>query len=302
MLISLSHKFIFVANLKTGSTSIEQALRPHSEICMDRSEWGKHISIGHVELRFGRVFELIPRCDFFAFGALRDPVDWMVSLYQSHRSSQFRGTPLDTSDMTFEEFLDKWVAANTDQTAPQITTLLDGKNEFGVDFVLRFEKLEEDLASVCELVGVPRVRLSRENASVALPIAGGVPRHCAELIRAMYVTDFEVWSSLAGRRLTRAERVSANVNLKSPQALRKEALRQAAPASGRPAALPEPVQDSSGPLTKDDVFWAFRYLLGRDPENEAVVEEHRALGSYAALRAQIMASKEFQRSVRPADT
>jgi hypothetical protein len=267
MLISLSHKFIFVANLKTGSTSIEQALRPHSEICMVRSEWGKHISLRHAELRFGRVFELIPRSDFFAFGALRDPVDWMVSFYLSHRSFQFRGTPLDTSDMTFEEFLDRWVAANADQIAPQITRLLDGKNEFGVDFVLRFEKLEEDLASVCALLGVPRVRLSRENASLALPIAGGVPRHCAELIRAMYATDFEVWSSLAGRRLTRAERVSA-----------------------------------SRPLTKDDVLWAYRYLLGRDPENEAVVEEHRALGSYAALRAQIMASEEFLRSVRPADT
>ena len=302
MLISLSHKFIFVANLKTGSTSIERALRPNSQICMERSEWGKHISLGQVESRFGHVFELIPRSDFFAFGALRDPVDWMVSLYQSHRSFQFRGTPLDTSDMTFEEFLDKWVAANADQAIPQITTLLDGKNEFGVDFVLRFEKLEEDLASVCALLGVPRVRLSRENASVALPIAGGVSRHNAELIRVMYATDFEAWSSLAGRRLTDAERVSTNVNWKPSQSLRKEALRQAAAASGEPAALPEPVQDSSGPLTKDDVFWAFRYLLGRDPENEAVVEEHRAFGSYAALRARIMASEEFQRSVRPADT
>jgi hypothetical protein len=302
VLISLSHKFIFVANLKTGSTSIERALRPYSEISMVRSEWGKHISLGHAELRFSRIFELIPRSDFFAFGALRDPVDWMVSLYQSHRSIQFRGTPLDTSDMTFEEFQGKWVAANADQIVPQITRLLDAKNEFGVDFVLRFEKLEEDLTSVCALLGVPRVRLSRENASVALPIAGGVPHHCAELIRAMYPTDFEIWSSLAGRRLTRAERVSANVNWKAPQALRKEALRQAAPASGGSAPRPEPVRDSSRPLTKDDVFWAFRYLLGRDPENEAVVEEHRALESHAALRAQIMASEEFQRSVRRENT
>jgi hypothetical protein len=42
------------------------------------------------------------------------------------------------------------------------------------------------------------------------------------------------------------------------------------------------------------VIWAFRYLLGRDPEGEDVIDEHRALGTQAALRIQIMASEEFK--------
>jgi hypothetical protein len=288
MLISLSKKFIFVANMKTASTSIEKCLRPYCEICMDRSEWGKHISVGHAELRFARVFEWIPRFEFFAFGAIREPVDWLVSLYQSHRGSQFRGTPLDTSDMSFEQFLDLWVAANPDQTIPQVTTLLDTRHELAVDFIIRHEKLVEDFAAVCALLDIPRFDLPHENPSVALPMAGVGPQHYADRIRAEYACDFQIWSSLSGRRLTREERLSADVDWRTPRALRAAATEHkwSTPVE---AAITRPRS-----LTRDDVIWAFRYLLGRDPEGEDVIDEHRALGTQAALRIQIMASEEFK--------
>lgn len=41
MLLSLSRRFIFVANLKTASTSIEACLRPFSENCIARTDFGK---------------------------------------------------------------------------------------------------------------------------------------------------------------------------------------------------------------------------------------------------------------------
>lgn len=45
--------------------------------------------------------------------------------------------------------------------------------------------------------------------------------------------------------------------------------------------------------TKDEVVWAYRYLLGRDPENDAVITLHAALPDWVALRSAIMKSKEY---------
>lgn len=46
-------------------------------------------------------------------------------------------------------------------------------------------------------------------------------------------------------------------------------------------------------VTKDDVLSAYRLILGRDPENERVVEEKLNHADLPALRAQFLASDEF---------
>lgn len=44
----------------------------------------------------------------------------------------------------------------------------------------------------------------------------------------------------------------------------------------------------------EEVVWLYRVLLGRDPENSAVIEEARGLPSFDALRERIMSSEEFK--------
>ncbi|WP_198376284.1 sulfotransferase family 2 domain-containing protein [Neoroseomonas rubea] len=49
------------------------------------------------------------------------------------------------------------------------------------------------------------------------------------------------------------------------------------------------------PITRDDVLAAYRTLLGRDPESEDVVVARLGQDTVASLRAEIMASAEYQR-------
>ncbi len=42
MLLSLTKKFLFIANLKTASTSIERVLNGHCELRLTHSPFGKH--------------------------------------------------------------------------------------------------------------------------------------------------------------------------------------------------------------------------------------------------------------------
>ncbi|GGE95110.1 FkbM family methyltransferase [Stappia taiwanensis] len=47
-------------------------------------------------------------------------------------------------------------------------------------------------------------------------------------------------------------------------------------------------------ITKEDVIWAYRMILGREPESEEVIRLHMGLADREALRAAMLASQEFQ--------
>jgi len=52
-------------------------------------------------------------------------------------------------------------------------------------------------------------------------------------------------------------------------------------------------QSGKPPVTRDDVVAAFRFILGRDPEDEPVIEAHQNVASAAQLRDILLRSTEF---------
>jgi len=65
------------------------------------------------------------------------------------------------------------------------------------------------------------------------------------------------------------------------------------------AVLADAAQDHSGELTRDDVIAAYRILLDRMPENEAVVDYALACGSLRELREAILDSPEYRHKNGP---
>lgn len=47
------------------------------------------------------------------------------------------------------------------------------------------------------------------------------------------------------------------------------------------------------PVTREDAIYAYRLILGREPESEAVIEHAMAAGDLASLRAVFLGSREF---------
>lgn len=70
------------------------------------------------------------------------------------------------------------------------------------------------------------------------------------------------------------------------------------PAVAAPAAGLAP----PGALTRADVIAAFRFILGREPESESVIEAHQRVGSAARLRAILLRSAEFADGYRAVAT
>lgn len=53
-------------------------------------------------------------------------------------------------------------------------------------------------------------------------------------------------------------------------------------------------------ISPDEVIWAFRMILGREPESDIVIANHCKLADRTALRTALLNSKEFARRLPPA--
>jgi hypothetical protein len=160
MLIGLKRKFVFVANLKTASSAIEAVLRPLSEIAITDSQFGKHLTFADIERRFSWVFEHIPRQELFVFGIMRDPVDFIVSLYNSHANADFKfmHPHLYTGAMDFDQFISRWCDDNRDQIGPQYLKFLDRDGGIAPDLIISYRRLAKGLDYVASRIDAPALR------------------------------------------------------------------------------------------------------------------------------------------------
>jgi hypothetical protein len=167
MLLSLNRKFLFIANLKTASTSIERVLAPFCELRLTQANHGKHQSFVEIAERFRWLLGCTHVEDLFIFGIIRDPVDYVLSLYNSHKRDQFKtNAKLYTGDMNFEQFIAQWVPKNADQLKNQHLRFVSAEGRLVTNLLISFDKLEAGLEIVANKVGAPDLlTLPKANAS-----------------------------------------------------------------------------------------------------------------------------------------
>jgi len=172
MLLSLKHRFLFVHIAKTGGTSVRSALQG----LRWRDPWYwpiflcsrlSHLSGHRIATKLPRhakivaAKELLPREFFdslFKFAFVRNPWDLQVSSFHHIRRErpQYLGGHED-----FESFL-RW---KLDPQRPyqyhvdtsielQSDYLIDLHGEVVVDFIGRYERLDEDFAHACARIGI----------------------------------------------------------------------------------------------------------------------------------------------------
>lgn len=169
MLLSMKRRFVFIANLKTASTSIERILAPYADIALVQSRFGKHMGLTEVLDSFPFVFDEEPFANFVSFAVVRDPVDRLYSLYRSHKGGRFAGDPkLSTADLSFSQFLREWLVRNPEQAVSQTSMLRDDRGRAALARLIRFDDLPTAFPPLArKLAGNPwrPYRLPRINAS-----------------------------------------------------------------------------------------------------------------------------------------
>ncbi|MDA0789292.1 MAG: sulfotransferase family 2 domain-containing protein [Proteobacteria bacterium] len=138
-------KTIFIHIPRTGGTSIEIALAGNNWFKIDPAT--KHIDHVQAKQVYADYWD-----DYHKFTVVRDPFEWLASLYYSHN----RG-----GDKTWDEFVR---APNLFINEQQQTVQSDIIGD-DIDQILRFEMLSEDFALLCRNLGVERTLTHAQNSS-----------------------------------------------------------------------------------------------------------------------------------------
>jgi hypothetical protein len=144
-MINHKHKFIQIHVPKTGGTSIGSIMG---------REGKPHLDIMQIKNRT----PLDQFSEYFKFGYVRNSWDRAVSLYHRREGVQKR------NKMSFIEFI-KWHNYATDtcihptQKKYQLDFFTDEFGEVVVDFIGRFENLQEDFEDICDKIGISQKQL-----------------------------------------------------------------------------------------------------------------------------------------------
>jgi len=191
VLLSLSHKFIFVANIKAASSSIEAALGPHAEIAISKTQFGKHDPLSVISGKFPWVRKFVPYEEFFVFGVIREPVDWLLSLYNFHTKPGFDGKQHSTKDVPFSHFL-KHDFEKRWQMRPQSLRFRDENERFRVDHIVDYAMLDSEFPDICERIGLGWIPLNRRNVSPQVLSRNDLAEADMEFIRDKYAADYDL--------------------------------------------------------------------------------------------------------------
>lgn len=208
MLISYSHKFLFVHVPKAAGVSVTQGLAPHAhrpeQLPINRllNRFGVHtnLMLGPYTWRWFRLHhsaQIIRRHlparvynQLFKFAFVRNPWDTAVSFYHyclehpthhRHRMAVRLGS--------FTEFI-KWRASRKPHL--QANMVCDHHNRLLVDFLGRFETLEEDFQHVCRRIGI-QAQLPRLNTSQHRDYRSYYNDHTAELVASRWRRDIDLF-------------------------------------------------------------------------------------------------------------
>lgn len=147
-ILSDTHHFLFIHIYKTGGSSIREALAPYcqEDFSKDRPG-GEHLKGIDVKKIIGP--EKYDRCFKFCF--VRNPWDLLVSFYFYIRQDPNHEYTQHVRGLSFEEYV--VFQLNTNRFI-QKEWLCDGAGRKIVDFIGRFERLQDDFDEVCRRIGV----------------------------------------------------------------------------------------------------------------------------------------------------
>lgn len=213
MLLSFEKRFLFVANTKTASTSIEVALTPYAEIVRGGTPERKHTPLSQLYELYDEVFRepgQEPQT-FFTFGVMRDPIEWIGSWFRYRKGNQV-DAPL-PADLGFDAF---WARKDWNIQRPNGA----GKNlqrdmfcapdgTVLADVIIPHHKLGQVFGEICELLDITSP-LERHNVSQIAKTQDHPPALLAEM-RDFYAEDYELFDRLDSLNAKGLERLRARV-------------------------------------------------------------------------------------------
>ena len=200
MIVSHRHRFVFFAVPRTGTHAIRTALHPF----LGDEDWQQQslteqvslpvptlARVGHGHLTLRQVRANLPETlwrDYFKFACVRNPYDRFVSVCAmlNRRNPDYRGRET--------AFMKRAIQVGRFQqralVRPQRDMLVDEAGELGMDFIGRYENLQQSFEEACRRIGIPAQRLAQSNATDHRHYATYYDDELLRLVTDFYRPDF----------------------------------------------------------------------------------------------------------------
>ena len=207
MILSHKKKFIYIHVYKVAGTSIRTVLKEYDDLSSSdfplienmkfflgkRFNFFSKWAIDHINAR--ELKTLLPDDVFnsyFKFAFVRNPWDWQVSLY--HYMLQYKKHPqhnLISKMKSFDEYIE-W-RINNDMELQK--DFLFGENgEILVDYIGKFENLQEDFNNICSKISISQSILPLANSSKHTFYKDYYNNHTKNLIYNAFQKDIEIFN------------------------------------------------------------------------------------------------------------
>lgn len=210
-MISIQKKFLFIHVPKTGGNSIQNILRNYSEddiVTRAKHQDGierfevrnskynitKHSTLSH----YKSVLDSKTYYSLFKFATIRNPWDMMISHYFSpHRAvtEWDRGNfvALVDSAPTLRHFIcERFFGERVLGKIGVKSNIKHRKLGEDIDFLIRFERLNEDFQLVCEKLGISCPHLPKRNSSTRSHYSTYYDEELKEIVRNKFSEEISI--------------------------------------------------------------------------------------------------------------
>lgn len=181
-MLSTQKKFLFVHVQKTAGNSISRVLLPYADDKVMLRRTGEDFefrALKHTSLeKYRKQLDQDLYQSLFKFAVIRNPWDRMVS-YLCWQNNTARPLP-------FVDIIKR-------HAAPCLRCVCETSNQYGVDvdYLIRFEHLQDEFNIVCDKIGIGRIRLPKINTSRHGHYSTYYDNKLVELVRKYHGCDVE---------------------------------------------------------------------------------------------------------------
>jgi len=206
MSICYKHKFIFIHLQKTGGSSIHTVLgqlklvqnsekyltgRISSDVSAQKfpyTHYWHHLKASDVR----KIVSEEIWNTFFKFTFVRNPWDRTVSMFFYAKKSTSNPSSVHWGRHYPDKFED-WLREVHGKGVPQCNFITDEDGKLLVDFVGRFERLEEDFKRVCKITGLLNINLPHVRKSAHKHYSEYYTRQTRQFVADCYKKDIELF-------------------------------------------------------------------------------------------------------------
>ena len=187
-MISHKHKCIFIHIRKTAGISIRNVLG-ECDGTHDGLHFHNHL-YHHKNILSGQLYS-----EYFKFTFVRNPWDLRVSLYRYLAKGGHGSLTRYARQLSFSNWIKRYsdrVNVNTTHTGRTQTSYIEPPKD--MDFIGKFENLQEDFNIVCDKIGIPRQELPHKNKTKHKHYTEYYDDETRQIVAEKYAKDIEYFN------------------------------------------------------------------------------------------------------------